>query len=152
MHVRMASAPPQAMTCSTTDGARELLPACTDDAPTENGSARVEPALRGDEEMRRRLRAIIQERDRGDHSVGAIWRRDRLTCPSREQLGSYLLEVMDAGFHEYVEFHLKVIACSACLANLQDLQEHQAGEPTHANTRRKRYFQSSAGLLRNANK
>ena len=148
----MASAPQQDMIFSMKDCSRELLRAYIDDALNENESARVETALRGDEEMRRRLREIIQERDRGDHSVGAIWRRDRLTCPSREQLGSYLLEVMDAGFHEYVEFHLKVIACSACLANLQDLQEHQAGEPTHANTRRKRYFQSSAGLLRNANK
>jgi hypothetical protein len=130
---------------------RELLRAYVDDALSDAETARVESALRTDEALRKRLRDSIQERDRGDHSVGAIWRRDRLTCPTREQLGSYLLEVLEDGHQNYVHFHLKEIGCPGCLANLADIQEHQTGEPPHAKTRRKRYFQSSAGLLRKTN-
>lgn len=130
------------------DCSREMLRAYIDDALTDAETARVEQALRKDEALRIRLRDAIQERDRGDHSVGAIWRRDRLTCPTREQLGSYLLEVLDDGHQGYVDFHLKVVACPGCLANLVDIQDHQAGEPPHSKTRRKRYFQSSAGLLK----
>ena len=124
-----------------------MLRAYIDDVLSDAETARVEQVLRQNEALRARLRDAIQERDRGDHSVGAIWRRDRLTCPTREQLGSYLLAVLDDGHHSYVEFHLKVIACPGCLANLADIQDHQTGEPPHAKTRRKRYFQSSAGLL-----
>ncbi len=129
------------------DCSREMLRAYIDDALGDTECARLEHALRADDALRLRLRDVMQERDRGDHSVGAIWRRDRLTCPSREQLGSYLLEVLDDGHQTYVEFHLKTVACPGCLANLADLQDHEA-EPPQKSTRRKRYFQSSAGLLR----
>ncbi len=56
------------------------------------------------------------------HTLGAIWRRNRLTCLSREQLGSYLLDVLDPEQSEYVTFHLEVIECPFCLANLADLK------------------------------
>ena len=50
----------------------------------------MEQALRESEALQRTLRALMQERDRGEHSIGAIWRRERLTCPSREQIGTVL--------------------------------------------------------------
>ena len=90
-----------------------------------------------------------EERDRGEHSLGAVWRRDRLSCLSREQLGGYLHGVLEKELHQYVEFHLKTIACVGCLANLDDLREKQ-GEPTAQTQRRKRYFETSAGLLNEA--
>ena len=108
-------------------------------------TARLEQQLRTDEALRNRLREALQERDRGDHSLGAVWRRERLTCPSREQLGSFLLEVLDPEHQDYVDFHLKVIGCPFCTANLADIQEHQAAGQSQQ--RRKRYFHSSAGLL-----
>ena len=76
----------------------------------------VEQALRGSEALRRLLRAVMQDRDRGEHSIGAIWRRERLTCPTREQLGSYLLQVLDDNTQDYIDFHLKAITCPFCLA------------------------------------
>ena len=54
----------------------------------------------------------------GEHSVGAIWRRQRLSCPPREQLGSYLLGVLDDDVQNYIQFHLQTIGCAFCLANL----------------------------------
>ena len=73
---------------------RELLQGYLDDALDEEETAQVEKALRDSEALRRHLRLVMQERDRGEHSLGAIWRRERITCPSREQLGSYLLQAL----------------------------------------------------------
>ncbi|MCS7046539.1 MAG: hypothetical protein NZO58_09305 [Gemmataceae bacterium] len=127
---------------------RELLESYLDDALGESETARLEQELRRDEELRRRLLAVMGERDRGEHTVGAIWRRHRLSCPSREQLGSFLLNVLDAGLRDYVDFHLRTIACAYCLANLADLQAQQQADAAVIQQRQQRVFQSSAGLLR----
>src|SRR5579872_4415957 len=91
---------------------REQLDSYLDDMLGERETAVVEQALRDSESLRRRLRALIQERDRGDHSIGAVWRREHLSCPTREQLGNYLLEVLDEEQREYVRFHLETIGCA----------------------------------------
>jgi Putative zinc-finger len=126
---------------------REQLHAYLDDALSDAETARVEQALRSSEPLRRSLRQAMQERDRGDHSLGAIWRRERLTCPTRDQLGSYLLQVLDEGQQDYLDFHLNVIGCPFCVANLADLQALQKEPAPQARERRRRFFQSSAGYL-----
>jgi len=130
-----------------TEITREHLRAYLDDALTDAETARVEHALRGSEKLRDELRLVIQQRDRGDHSVAAVWRRARLTCPSREQLGSYLLEALDPEVQDYIKFHLETVTCPFCLANLTDLQSLQQEAAPQVETRRRRYFHSSAGLL-----
>ena len=130
-----------------TDITREHLRAYLDDALTDAETAHVEQALRASESLRGQLRLVMQERDRGEHSVGAVWRRARLSCPSREQLGSYLLQALDPDFQDYIEFHLRTVACPFCLANLTDLQTRQKEPVPQAQQRRRRYFQSSAGYL-----
>lgn len=131
---------------------REMLAGYLDDALDEADSAKVEQELRGSEPLRQQLKAIMQERDRGEHSVGAIWRRHRLSCVPRDQLGSYLLGVLDDDVQDYVQFHLKTIGCAFCLANLADLQTQQQDGDGQVKKRRKRYFQSSAGLLQSPKK
>jgi hypothetical protein len=126
---------------------REQLDAYIDDALAEGEIAEVERALRDSEQLRRQLRALQQERERGDHSIGAIWRGERVSCPTREQLGSYLLLVLDEGQQEYIEFHLNVIGCAYCRANLADLKALQQEPAPKASARRRRYFESSAGYL-----
>jgi len=126
---------------------RELLAAYLDDALSDTETARVEQGLRQSDALRKQLAAMQQEQDRGEHSVGAIWRRERLTCLTREQIGSYLLGVLEPEVHDYVKFHLEMIACPFCQANLTDMQVQQAAAAP-AVERRKRYFDSSAGLLR----
>jgi len=126
---------------------REQMHAYLDDALPEAEAAKVEQALRGNETLRQQLRQVMQERDRGEHSVGAIWRRERLSCPPREQLGSYLLEALDDNLMEYLRFHLDTIACPFCRANLADLKAQQEESGQQAKQRRQRIFQSSAGLL-----
>ena len=126
---------------------RQHLHAYLDDALSEAETARVEHALRDSEALRWLLRQVMQERDRGEHSLGAIWRRERLTCPTREQLGSYLLEVLDESEQDYLDFHLHTVGCPYCLANLADLQALQKEPAPKAKERRRRFFQSSAGYL-----
>ena len=126
---------------------REMLSCYLDDALGESESAEIEQELRKSEPLRQQLKQIIQERDRGEHSVGAIWRRQRLSCLPREQLGSYLLGVLEDDVQDYVQFHLQTIGCAYCLANLADLQTQQQDGDGQVKKRRKRYFQSSAGLL-----
>src|SRR5438309_7231221 len=126
---------------------REQLHAYLDDALSDTEMAAVEQALRDSEPLRQRLRQAMQERDRGDHSLGAVWRRERLTCPTREQLGSFLLQVLDDAELEYIEFHVTKIGCPYCAANLQDLRNLQQGPAANGRERRRRYFESSAGFL-----
>jgi hypothetical protein len=126
---------------------REQLAGYLDDALGDSETAQIEQALRQSEPLRRQLRVLMQERDRGEHSLGAIWRRQRLTCPTREQLGSYLLQVLEPGHQEYIDFHLKTINCSYCLANLADLTALQEEPAKTVRERRRRIFESSAGLL-----
>jgi hypothetical protein len=115
--------------------------------PMEN-MAQIERALRDDPNLSRELAAINARRDAGVHSLGEIWRRHRLSCPSREQLGSFLLSVLGEDVAGYIHFHLQVSGCRTCLANLDDLKNRQIDEPTAVDNRRKKYFQSSAGQLR----
>jgi hypothetical protein len=130
-----------------TEITREQLHAYLDDALSEPETARVEHALRESDALRRALRQAMQERDRGEHSLGGVWRRERLTCPSREQLGSYLLQVLDEGEQDYLDFHLQTVGCPYCLANLADLQAIRKEPVPKAKERRRRFFESSAGYL-----
>jgi hypothetical protein len=110
--------------------------------------AELETALREDEALKKQLAAAVGRRDAGVHSLGAIWRRHRLSCPTREQLGSHLLGVLDAGHEDFLRFHLEVVQCRYCQASLQDLRDqHSSAEEEIVVKRRSRYFQSSAGYL-----
>lgn len=112
--------------------------------------AEIEAALRDDAALAERLAAVIARRDAGEHTLGEIWRAARASCPSREELGGYLLGVLSEEAADYVEFHTVEVGCRYCQANLDDLGERH-GEAVAAGeieTRRRKYFQSSAGYLR----
>lgn len=124
------------------------LEAYLDEALPPEEMARIERTLRKDPELRRQLATINARRDAGVHSLGEIWRRHRLSCPPREQLGSFLLDALPDELADYIAFHLEVIGCRYCRANLTDLERQQAEAPEVVETRRRKYFQSSAGYLR----
>lgn len=123
------------------------LEAYLDEALPAEEMARIEEALRNDRELLEQLAAINARRDAGVHSLGEIWRRHRLTCPTREQLGGYLLATLPKGVSEYIGFHLRTVGCRVCQANLIDLENQQAEAAEATRSRRRRYFQSSAGYL-----
>lgn len=122
-----------------------LLAYIEESLPSEVMST-IETQLRQDEPMRQRLAGLIARRDSGVHTVGDIWRRNRLSCPSREELGSYLLGAMMDEQSDYVKFHLEKVGCRFCQSNLDDLSAAHAKDAAVA--RRSRYFQSSVGRVR----
>lgn len=109
--------------------------------------ASIEAELRKSEMLRDRLVTLVGMREAGVHGLGEIWRRNRLTCPSRQQLGSFLLGAMDENLQKYIQFHVDKVGCRVCRANLDDLKSQQSDQKVDTQLRRRRYFQSSAGYL-----
>jgi len=119
-----------------------------DEALPPGEMSRIEERLRREPELARRLAEINARRDAGVHSLGEIWRRHRVSCPTRENWGSYLLGALAPEMADYMKFHVEVVGCRYCQANLADLENQQAEAAQEVQTRRQRYFQSSAGYLR----
>jgi hypothetical protein len=124
------------------------LEAYLDEALPADQMAAIEAALRTQPDLLEQLAAINRRRDAGVHSLGEVWRRHRLSCPTREELGRYLMQAMDAEHAEFIRFHLEVSGCRFCAANVQDLERRLAETPDASHTRQRRYFESSAGYLR----
>lgn len=123
------------------------LEAYLDEALPASEMARVESAVRETPALLQRLAEVIGRRESGNHSVGAIWRRHRLSCPTRLELGGLLLGTLDRGAADYIQFHIEEAGCRFCAANLEDLRRQKQEATETTTTRRRRYFQSSAGYL-----
>jgi len=80
----------------------------------------------------------------GEASISKIWRSARLTCLKRGTIGSYLLGVLDDPWRSYTAFHLDVVQCLMCRANVEDLSVES---PTLQTDLADRMFQSSVGFL-----
>lgn len=102
---------------------RQMLRDYANDALPESEAAGVERTLRESPPLQALLREVLEQEDRGEHTVGAIWRRERVSCPGREQLGGYLLGAGDDDLLKYIRFHLEVVGCPYCQANLDDLTQ-----------------------------
>lgn len=118
------------------------------DALPDAEMASVEKILRDDASSRLLFEEVRAEEDRGEHTIGAIWRREHLSCATRDQLGGYLLQALDQSRLDYIDFHLKTVGCPFCQANLDDLQKKQAEAAEPIKARRRRIVNSSAGVLR----
>jgi len=95
------------------------------------------------EEAEEASRACLTE-DHADLTVARVWREQRLTCLKRGTLGSYALGVLEEPWKSYTQFHLDVVGCAMCVANLADLQ---AEEEMRSALDKERMFQSSVGFL-----
>lgn len=126
----------------------EVLRAYLSETLAPEMMATVEKALRDSSELRAQLEDVRLNRgDAGLHSLGAIWSRSRLTCATRQQLGSYLLDALDPDHADYLKFHIEVIGCPYCEANLADLQRKAEQTAPAARSRHKKIYDSSRGLL-----
>jgi RNA polymerase sigma-70 factor (ECF subfamily) len=106
-----------------------------------------------------KLRKFVEENTSADRfadlddesaevTVARVWRERRLTCLKRSTLGSCLLGVLEAPWLGYTQFHLDVVACPMCLANLRDIEADDlaAADPHRA----EHLFASSIGFLSRA--
>ena len=138
---------PQQPVCSPLIDDQVLRSYLADTLPPEE-LARVEKALRDSATLRARLEDVRNNRDDFQlHSLGAIWLRSRLTCPGRQQLGSYLLDALEPELASYIKFHIEVVECPYCQANLVDLERQQSGHPTASKDREKRILNATRDLL-----
>jgi len=124
------------------------LEAYLDEALPSDEMARIEKAVRDDPALVGQLVEIQARRGAGVHSLGEIWRRGRLSCPTREQLSNFLLGVLPEALAGYVVFHIETVGCRLCQANLADLKSRQSEAEQSAQARRRKYFQSSARHLK----
>lgn len=122
------------------------LAAFLDEALPAGRCAELEHQLRTDADLRNRLVEVRGRETAGLHTIGAIWRRARLSCPSRSELGQFLLGTLEQDHREYIQFHMDEIGCRYCQANFADLQSASQTDEQPAQ-RRQRYFQTSAGYL-----
>ncbi|HET6422546.1 MAG TPA: hypothetical protein VFG20_02610 [Planctomycetaceae bacterium] len=108
-------------------------------------SVELERAIASDEPLRDRLRALLDDSPSALLALRDVWRRSRLSCPSRTVLSDYLAGQLGDGLGQYIQFHLTEVGCRVCAANLADLQEQ--GGPDAADRGRK-FFATSVGRLR----
>lgn len=124
----------------------ELEAYMEEDLPAEKMSD-IEAAIRDEPSLLENMVKLNERRDAGIHSLGAIWRKNRLSCPTREQLGSYLLKTLADKLADYIDFHIRRIGCRVCQANLEDLQRIQQEPAETATGRQRKYFESISGHL-----
>lgn len=118
-----------------------------DEALPAEEMSQLEQLLRSDRSLQLRVREIIGQREAGLHSLGEIWRRNRHSCPTREQLGGFLLRALPESQVQYIQFHIDTIGCRVCKANLEDLKRQRTEDRQARTTRQSRYFQSSVGYI-----
>ena len=127
---------------------RQSLRDYLDDALPDAELAAVEKAVRDDPAVQAMFAEVRQEVDRGEHSVGGVWRREHLSCPTRDQIAGYVLGAGDPDLHDYIAFHLTTVGCPRCQANHDDLAKQNAEPDEPVRTRHKRIVDSSAGVLK----
>jgi len=108
----------------------------------------VEAALAEDQALLSRLSRINGRRDAGMHTLGEIWRRNQIGVPTPEQLGNFLLGILGDEEADYIKFRIEILKCPFTIANLNDLQQQEAESQDKTETRRRKYFNSGAGLIK----
>lgn len=108
-------------------------------------SRELEEVLRTDAGVREQLRRLLDESDCPSLTLRNVWLRGRMSCPSRATLVEYAAENLGDGLHQYLNFHLHVVGCRFCAANLADLQEQGGADATDRN---RKFFETSVGRLR----
>jgi len=115
------------------------------DALSPEESRAIEAALRNQPDLRNRLARLIESFGLDEIAPGTVWKNFQLSCPSRENWGSFLLGVLDPQTADYCRFHLDVVECDFCRANVEDLKERTLTASSQLQQRHRRIFHSSVG-------
>ena len=108
----------------------------------------IEAELGSDEELLARLSRINGRRDAGMHTLGEIWRRNQIGVPTPDHLGKYLLGILTDEEADYIRFRIETLRCPYTIASLKDLEQQQAESQDKTETRRRKYYNSGAGLIK----
>jgi RNA polymerase sigma factor (sigma-70 family) len=80
-----------------------------------------------------------------DSLLTDLWEYYRFSCPKRNTIGAYMLGTLEPDWQQYVEFHLNVLGCRFCRANLDDLQSQS--QETQQQQFQARIMESTVGFL-----
>jgi len=81
-----------------------------------------------------------------EHLLTDIWKLQRFSCPKRSTIGAFLLGTLDDEWRQYIDFHVKTVGCTFCIANLEDLRTESA--KSQSKQLRARIMESTAGFLK----
>lgn len=85
-------------------------------------AAEIEQAARTDTSLLKRLAFLNRRRDHGAHSLAAIWRRFQVAVPTREEMGQYLLGILEPEHTDYIAFRLDILKCPFTQSLLAELK------------------------------
>ncbi len=75
-----------------------------------------------------------------------VWETQRPSCPKRTTLGKFTLGILPPDWLDFVSFHVNVLGCTFCNANLEELT--MPAESPEGNAMQERLFTSTVGFLR----
>ncbi|MBS0206336.1 MAG: hypothetical protein JSS49_25895 [Planctomycetes bacterium] len=127
-----------------TDFTNEELLAYVDERLPSTRATEIERRLRTCADLVHRLGLLLQTFERGDVTLGGMWRRGRWSCPPRGVWAALAMGRLGDGLSQYLKFHLDTVGCRVCEANVQDLRRNPADDEQRIH----KIFQSSAGRLR----
>lgn len=120
------------------------LAAYIDEALSLERTVQLESQLQISTQLRARLQRMLGELDTEQPGIAEFWRRRRVACPERATWQAFLMGRIGGEFREYLQFHLDVVGCRYCQANLADLQ---TADQTLAAGRVRKFFETSVGRL-----
>jgi hypothetical protein len=123
----------------------EELLAYMDERASPTRAAEIERQVRASDALLNRLVQLMQSTERGDVTLGGMWRRGRWSCPPRAVWAGFVGGRLGDGLTQYLQFHLDTVGCRICGASVRDLRESDGGD---GELRVRKIFQSSAGALR----
>lgn len=83
-------------------------------------------------------------------SVGALWLRERISCPHPDILTAFADQALDEEEADFIRFHLETVECPHCSSNLASIESSLAGEsPERIDKARDAAMQRSAAFLKN---
>lgn len=108
---------------------REYIHAYIDGALSPEEADAFTSMAYGDSELRGKIRTVQTEFDYHNHTVGSLWRRNQLTCPSDQDIVDYqrgALAIINPEIADYVQFHLTSIRCIYCISTAAELKQSAA--------------------------
>lgn len=116
-------------------------------------AAEVEQQARTTPALLKRLALLNRRRDHGGHSLAAIWRRFQVGVPTREEMGQYLLGILESDQADYINFRLDVLKCPFTQSLLAELKAaNDQAQLKRAKACRDSLYQSGTQIMSRAPK
>ena len=108
---------------------REYIHAYIDGALSPEEADAFTSMAYGDSELRGKIRTVQAEFDYHNHTVGSLWRRNQLTCPSDQEIVDYQrgeLAIIYPKIADHLQFHLTSIRCIYCISTAAEWKQSAA--------------------------